>query len=126
MSTFITNRAPKKLNKRLRELILVSKELKFLTAFFYFSGLREIYQSLKKNKEVNLKILVGLNIDKTNKGIFEFADTTEKSNNEKIADYFNSLKEVLTSEEADKREVYEQVKFFIKLIKENRLKIRKT
>jgi len=47
--TFITNDANKILKQRLSELIGFSKALKFLVGFFYFSGIRELYEAIKNN-----------------------------------------------------------------------------
>ena len=47
MSNFITNGGAENLKKRLIELISKSEELKFLVGFFYFSGITELYSSLK-------------------------------------------------------------------------------
>jgi HKD family nuclease len=66
MANFITNDKKSDLKKRLIELISKSDELKFLVGFFYFSGIRELYSALKKNPEVSIKILVGLNVDHYN------------------------------------------------------------
>jgi len=44
MANFITNNKTANLKKRLIELIQKSDELKFLVGFFYFSGIRELYQ----------------------------------------------------------------------------------
>ncbi len=55
MSNFITNAEGKDLKKRLIELIKNSKELKFLVGFFYFSGIRELYEGLKNNPKPLLK-----------------------------------------------------------------------
>ncbi|MBI4687127.1 MAG: hypothetical protein HY756_05015 [Nitrospirae bacterium] len=74
MKNFITNTGSKNLRKRLVELIRKSDELKFLVGFFYFSGIRELYEGLKDNPDVNIKVLVGLNVDKTNFGLLEFAE----------------------------------------------------
>ena len=46
-NAFITNSKARTLKKRLDELIQHSKELKFLVGYFYFSGWRELYESLK-------------------------------------------------------------------------------
>ncbi|HDN59771.1 MAG TPA: hypothetical protein ENF20_07425, partial [Candidatus Marinimicrobia bacterium] len=79
MGTFITNSEEKSLKERLQTLIGNSAELKFLVGFFYFSGIRELYETLKTLyesealKEEHLKILVGLNIDKSAYGIYESA-----------------------------------------------------
>jgi len=66
MKNFITNTGSKNLKRRLIELIQKSDELKFLVGFFYFSGIRELYDGLKDNPDVNIKVLVGLNVDRTN------------------------------------------------------------
>jgi len=73
MKNFITNSGAGNLKKRLAELIQKSEELKFLVGFFYFSGIRELYEGLKEKPDVNIKVLVGLNVDKTNFGLLEFA-----------------------------------------------------
>jgi hypothetical protein len=76
-TNFITNSHDKStsMEKRLRKLITVSGELKFLVGFFYFSGWQTLYESLKerfaKNENFTIKLLVGLDIDKTLHGIFE-------------------------------------------------------
>ncbi len=133
MSTFITNSSEKSLKKRLKDLISQSEELKFLVGFFYFSGIKELYETLKKLyedgklKEEHIKILVGLNVDKGNFGIYETARKLKIFNQNRLKeDFFYSLKTAFTSEELDKKEVYEQVEFFLKLLQEKKLVIRKT
>jgi HKD family nuclease len=59
-NAFITNSKSRTLKKRLDELIQHSKELKFLVGFFYFSGWRELYESLKTRDDLTIKLLVGL------------------------------------------------------------------
>ena len=44
MKNFISNTGAETLKKRLIELISKSQELKFLVGFFYFSGIRELYE----------------------------------------------------------------------------------
>jgi hypothetical protein len=79
MSVFITNEGLKNFKERLKVLIKNSKELKFLVGFFYFSGINELYETLKemyKNNELeteHIKILVGLYVDADNYGIYEVA-----------------------------------------------------
>ena len=126
-STFITNTGTKKLKNRLAELIRKSDELKFLVGFFYFSGIRELYKGLKENPDVNIKVLVGLNVDKTNLGLVEFEDRDSQISDEKKSyKFIQSVKKSLNSEEFDTEEFYQQVRYFISLIKEDRLIIRKT
>jgi len=127
MNNFITNSSTKKLKARLLELLPKSKELKFLVGFFYFSGLRELYEGLKDNPNTILKILVGLNVDRTNYGLIEYGDSIDsRSDNDKIYNFFQSIRNSINTENFDQKEFYEQVRFFIELIKNGRLIIRKT
>ncbi len=82
MSNFITNAEGKDLKKRLIELIKNSKELKFLVGFFYFSGIRELYEGLKNNPNTIIKVLVGLNIDNANFGLLEYGEEDNGSSDE--------------------------------------------
>jgi superfamily II DNA or RNA helicase len=130
LKNFITNSKTENLKKRLSDLIINSEELKFLVGFFYFSGLKELYTSLTKNSNVILKVLVGLNVDKLNYQLIEYADAEDKSgglSNEEIYNkFFDSLKKSINTEKFDTQEFYEQAKFFIELIKKDHLVIRKT
>jgi superfamily II DNA or RNA helicase len=127
MSNFITNSEEKNLKKRLTLLIKNSKELKFLVGFFYFSGIKELYEGMKKNPDVSLDILVGLNVDSTIYGLTEYAVLdTEMSREEVAFNYFESLKSSINTETFDNELFYEQIVYFINLIKEDRLRIRKT
>lgn len=128
---FITNSSEKTLEERLKTLIKYSKELKFLVGFFYFSGVRTLYEALKelekegRLKEEHIKVLVGLSVDKGVYGLYELAHGNE--GDEEIKNRFlQSLERVFTSEEFDKKEIYEQVEFFLKLLKEEKLVIKKT
>ncbi|MEO0238047.1 MAG: helicase-related protein [candidate division WOR-3 bacterium] len=130
MKNFITNSGAENLEKRLSELIINSEELKFLVGFFYFSGLKELYDSLLKNQNVSLKVLVGLNVDKLNEEIIEFADFEDRkgscSNEEIFNKFLLSLKKSINTDKFDNKEFYEQVKFFVELLQNGNLKIRKT
>ncbi len=108
----IGNDGEKNLGQTLREHILNSDGLKFLTAFFYFSAFEELYQALKERgglKEGFLKILVGLNVD-----------------GDVYKGYLKALETALNSEDMDNEDVYKQSAFFIKLLKEGKLLLRKT
>lgn len=127
MTNFITNSGTKNLKKRLLELIKKSSELKFLIGFFYFSGIKELYEGLKNNDKVTLKVLVGLNVDKTAYGIIEHSKEDKKiSDDERVHNFFNSLKKSINSDDFDNQLFYEQSKFFIKMVIDGRLIIRKT
>ena len=74
---FITNEKQKNLGERLKAVIKDSRELKFLTAFFYFSAIPELYSALKERYEKGdmqegfIKVLVGLNVDLATYRIYE-------------------------------------------------------
>ncbi len=137
MTNFITNSGSDTLEKRLSELIANSEELKFLVGFFYFSGLKELYESLTQNPNFVLNILVGLNVDCLNYQLIEYADVSDKEgslsnegrlpSNEEIRNkFFLSVKKSINTEIFDNKSFYEQAKFFIDLIKTGKLVIRKT
>ncbi len=128
MNNFITNNNDTKdLKNRLIELIRVSKELKFLVGFFYFSGIKEIYQGLKDNPDVILKILVGMNIDRTNFRLLEYAESNPTASESERSDGFlEDIRASLTHDDFDTQTFYEQISFFIELIENDRLIIRKT
>ncbi len=93
MKNFITNSESDNLKNRLVELISKSEELKFLVGFFYFSGIYELYDGLKQNPDTKIKVLVGLNVDKTNKGILELAEPdSELSDVERSYKFLQSVK----------------------------------
>ncbi|MBU2585482.1 MAG: DEAD/DEAH box helicase family protein, partial [Bacteroidetes bacterium] len=126
MSNFITNQPTKDLKKRLNQLISKSRELKFLIGFFYFSGIRELYEGLKANTNVNIKVLVGLDVDNINYGLIEYADDDKLSDEEKVNHFFESIRRSINSEYFDNKDFYEQVKFFLQLLVDDKLVIRKT
>lgn len=126
-NAFITNTKTKTLKKRIEQLIEHSQELKFMVGFFYFSGWQQIYQSLKENEQLKLKILVGLEVDSKLGKTMEYAlSTDEISNDEKSDRFFESLSNAINSDEMDVESFYEQVEFFICLVEEERLIIKKT
>ncbi|OBW62942.1 MAG: helicase [Dehalococcoides mccartyi] len=126
-ATFITNEKDKKLKDRLVTLINDSKELKFLVGFFYFSGISELYDSLKKNPTAQVDVLVGLNVDSTIHGLVEYGDDTKSLTNDEIFDkVLYSLYKSINSDHFDTESFYQQVKFFIELILNDKLRIRKT
>lgn len=127
MNNFITNSGQDNLKKRLVELIKNSDELKFLVGFFYFSGIREFYETLKETPDCSLKILVGLNVDKINHKIVEVANNEEHvSDEERSFLFIDSVKKTLNSDDFDTKEFNDQIRFFIDMIRNNRLILRKT
>ncbi|NPA80891.1 MAG: helicase [Thermotogae bacterium] len=127
-NNFITNTKERILRDRIRTLIKCSRELKFLVGFFYFSGLSELYQALKEKDDLKIKILVGLDTDVFLDQVVEVADPKagNRSQNDLVGRFFNSLKTALNDRVLDTQEFYEQAKFFLNLLKDGRLEIRKT
>lgn len=126
-TTFITNDSNKKLKDRITELIAHSKQLKFLVGFFYFSGIRELFSSLKNHPDIQFDVLVGLNVDKTLHGLLEYGDNTKGlTDKEKFEQFLNSISKSINSDDFDNQTFYDQVQFFIDAIKQDKLRIRKT
>lgn len=133
-SIFITNAKnpndPSKnatLKHRINTLTKKAEELKFLVGFFYFSGVQELYQGLLENDHVILKILVGLNIDKTNNQLIEYALQNQTStDDDHLHKFLADTRVSLNGEDFDTHDFYQQFSLFIKMIKEDRLIIRKT
>lgn len=127
-NNFITNSAENATLKiRLEKLISASQELKFLVGFFYFSGWQEIYKNLQDNNQITLKILVGLQVDKYLNSIVEVGlqdDTL--SQEEHFSQFIKSMGFAINNAEMDNEAFYNQIEFFIQLLQEGRLIIRKT
>ena len=128
MPNFINNNGNVNLKDRLLELISKSQELKFLVGFFYFSGIRELYDGIKDKKDISIKVLVGLNADKINSNLVEYAENGEDqfSDDERAYKFLESVKKTINSDDFDNEEFFRQVKFFLQLIRDNKLIIRKT
>ncbi len=97
MSNFITNQQTKELQRRINQLISKSEELKFLVGFFYFSGIKELYQGLRDNSKFILKILVGLDVNKMNFKLIEYAEDEKLSDEEKTYNFIESVKKIYQS-----------------------------
>ncbi len=131
---FITNDGEKNLEQRLKTIIPYTKEINILVGFFYFSALSFFYEALKdmyeKNnlREGHIKILVGLDVDKNTENIYEYHrsinDYISKKDTKEY--YVKSLANAFKSPDLDNQETYEQADFFIKLMEENILVLRKT
>ncbi|RLB07212.1 MAG: helicase, partial [Deltaproteobacteria bacterium] len=109
------------------------KELKFLVGFFYFSGVKELYETLKELdakgnlNNGHLKVLIGLNVDRTSYVLFEYAKALKLFSEEAVKkDLFESLKKAFTSQDVDNQDFYTQVYFFLKLLEEGKLVLKKT
>jgi len=127
MNNFITNSDAKDLKDRLVQLIQNSEQLKFLVGFFYFSGIQELYEGLKDVEDREIRVLVGLNVDTSIYGIIEHAGQAgAQSDEETTHKFLESVKKSLNTDIFDNKQFYEQARFFVDLIRKDKLKIRKT
>ena len=128
-NNFITNnKQHKTLRGRLNKLISISSELKFLVGFFYFSGWKEVYLQLKAHPEVKVRLLVGLEVErKLGRSIVEYGITDDSlSQDEYFQNFITSMDQAINNEEMDTEAFYSQVMFFLEMLENERLIIRKT
>lgn len=127
-NNFITNnKSHKTLKGRLNTLISISDELKFLVGFFYFSGWQQLIESLKENSNAKLKLLVGLQVDAMLGKMVEHGQQDDEMSQDDVFNRFiSSLGNAINNEEMDNKEFYDQVQFFLQMMEEERLLIRKT
>ena len=127
-NNFIANKSPQKtLSGRLNNIIKFSTELRWLVGFFYFSGWKEVYENLKKNETVKIRLLIGLEVGKHLNGIFEHdVQELNLSHDEQFNAFMTSMGFAVNNEQQDTKEFYEQVHFFLEMLQEERLIIKKT
>ncbi|GGK53645.1 MULTISPECIES: helicase-related protein [Flavobacteriaceae] len=127
-NNFIANKSPQKtLSGRLNNIIKFSTELRWLVGFFYFSGWKEVCQNLKNNPEIKIKLLVGLQVGNHLQNIFEHdVQELDLSSDEYFNDFMSSMGFAVNNEQQDTKEFYEQVHFFLDMIRQERLIIKKT
>ena len=127
---FITNHPQKDLAARLADLTEASLELKFLVGFFYFSGWRELYEPLRKAAESNpslkLKVLVGMSVDRQAGRLLEVAKGFRGTGEEASQALVKEFAQALFDPSLDLPDFPEQARFFLQLLKEGRLEVRKT
>ena len=128
MSNYITNSDKNTtLQIRLEQLIQHAYQLKFLVGFFYFSGWQELYETLKKYPELDIQVLVGLEVDQTLGRTLEVTYSAEGMSHAELTDRFlASIATALNDENLDIKDFYIQVEYFIELIENGRMQIRKT
>lgn len=126
-NNFISNSPQKTLSGRLNNIIKFSTELRWLVGFFYFSGWNEVYKSLKENPESRIRLLVGLQVGPFSQNIIEHdIQNMDLSRDDYFSDFMKSLGFAINNKQQDRKEFYEQVRFFLNMIINERLIIRKT
>lgn len=126
VNNFITNSTTSDLKSRISELIEHSEELKFLVGFFYFSGISELFQGLKANPAVEMKILVGLNVDRGSHGLVEYGSASGQSDHDIAREFLGNIRVGFAESSFDTQDFYDQVAFFVEKIRNGSLQIRKS
>ncbi len=87
-----------------------------------------MYESIKNNENITLRLLVGLQVDKLiYDSLVEHGIQDEKmSNEDRFNSFIDSLRKALNSDNSDTEAFYNQVYFFLEMIEQGRLIIRKT
>jgi phosphatidylserine/phosphatidylglycerophosphate/cardiolipin synthase-like enzyme len=124
---FITNR--ELLLKQVMENIIPSSEnLYFLIGYFYFSGFDLLKDAIK---DKNLKILVGMDIEKDlNNQIMEYFYLKDKENyipdSEIKKKYCQSIKSVFETDIFDNKDGFDRYRLFKQKLENGSLEVRKT
>ena len=131
MAFITTNAEDKKLGSRLSELISVSKCMDMLVGFFYFSGVKVVEEPLLANKEIKLRILVGMEIEQLGRSLIEcerpgLLVTPDQSRAGIQSRYLESLRKVVRHPSMDNRAFVDRLQTFVQLLDEGRLEIRRT
>jgi hypothetical protein len=134
MSLLITHKQGKLLREQLLGLCQQSSEIKVLVGFFYFSGVKALYQALTATPQAKLRVLVGAEIEMVLDRVVEcilteqddFGNAYSYSDNEIRGRYLDSLRKVANAPEFDKESFHSRLGYFIEMLKADRLVIRKT
>ncbi len=108
--------------------IQTSVKIDILVGFFYFSGIKKILENEETRKNflqenMKVRILVGLNIDRTMHSIVETIDKNKKTYNQIAEDSINQIIDFLNSADFNDRKSLEA---FFKKLENGSLEIRKT
>ena len=126
---FITNSktaGSKKVGERLSELIGHSERLDMLVGFFFFSGIKVIYDALKERSAMTMRVLVGMEAEYAMGRLVEGIGQGDNSANAIKARFFESMKKIVGSDSVDNKAFHDRLALFVELLESNRLEIRKT
>jgi len=125
---FITNSGEKSLSKILKGILPKTNALDFLVGYFYFSGIQEIRENII---DKNMRILVGLEMDKNLLGKSAEVDFEIKKQSSSIQKTREEFLEVLTelfnnTDLFENKQSFNAFKIYYEKIKNGTLEIRKT
>lgn len=124
---FITNENQDKLAERISTLMQCSSQLDMLVGFFYFSGLKVVAEPLRANKNLKLRVLVGMEAEQACGQLVELARAYEEESHDDIRNrFYASLRRILGNECIDRESFHERLGIFVELLEEGRLEMRKT
>lgn len=116
-----------KMSDVINDVMPFSKDLYFRTGYFFFSGYKEIYKNLK---DKNIKILVGMDIQRGLGGVINelnYANLAHKPKSVIRNEYYESLVRVFNDiNEVDNNETAEAYEIFKQKILDGSLEIRKS
>lgn len=134
MDMILTHKHGKQLKQQFMELCNKSSELKILVGFFYFSGIRALYDALTASPQIKLRILVGMEVETILNRVVEcilddaddFGQSYSYSDNEIRERYLSSLRKVANAPEFDKESFHSRIGYFLEMLRADRIIIRKT
>ena len=126
---FITNKhnvneqpgEPASMSSRLRELIPVTETLSILSGYFYFNGIPPLMEPIAANKNLKLRILVGLDVDRMGYELSRMGDGEDAQKQ-----FLNSLRNFARSKMFDREACAQNMATFLNMMEDGRLAIRKT
>lgn len=134
MNTLLTHKKGKVIKEQILDLCSKSSEIKILISFFYFSGIKTFYNSLRENPHIKMRILVGTDTERVVDRVVEcilnekddFGCDFTYTDNEIRERYLNSVRNIASAPEFDKQTFYERIGFFLDMLRADRIVIRKT
>lgn len=126
---FITNNkepGSKKIGERLSELIEHSQRFDMLVGFFFFSGVKVIYDALKERSDMTMRVLVGMEAEFALGRLVEGFKKGDTSANAIKARFFESMKKIVGSGAVDNQAFHDRLSLFVEMLESKRLEIRKT
>ena len=126
---FITNEkgGRNKLGDRLSALVKYAERLDMLVGYFFFSGVKVMYDALKARPDLKVRVLVGMDAEIAMGHLVE--DLREDGNQSVAAikaRFYESMKKIVGAVEVDKQAFHDRLDLFVELLRNHRLELRKT
>ena len=127
---FITNQngaGTKKLGERLGELMGHADRLDMLVGFFFFSGVKVLYDALKARAGMTMRVLVGMEAELAMGDLIESMRKEGDNSANAIKDrFFESMRKIVGSSEVDSKAFHDRLDLFVEMLESRRLELRKT